>query len=109
MFLLAPFSQAVSALLMAGSFMASLMQGEVSALLLVLAYVVLYYAGGVALSVVLCLAGGYGLRGMGRTIVLFPVFMASWLPLQVVSLFKDTKHWRPIAHKGSGAMAGYRA
>lgn len=109
MFLMAPFSQAVSALLMAGSFMANLMQGEVSALLLALAYAVLYYVGGVVLSLVLCLVGDYGLRGMGRTIVLFPVFMASWLPLQVVSLFKDTKHWRPIAHKGSGAMAGYRA
>lgn len=109
MFLLAPFSQAVSALLMAAGFLTSLLQGEGETLLLAPAYVLLYYTLGAVLSVALCLLGGYGLRGMGRTIALFPVFMATWLPLQVVSLFRDTRQWKPIAHKGGGAMAGYRA
>ena len=53
-----------------------------------------------ALGAALCLVGGYGLWGMGRTILIFPVFMASWLPLQVISLFKDTKKWKPITHGG---------
>ena len=50
-----------------------------------------------ALAVLLCLTGGYGLEGMTKSILLFPIFMASWLPLQIVSLFKDTKRWKPIA------------
>lgn len=100
MFLLAPFSQAMSALLLAGSVLTSLIQQEWSVLLLGAAYALLYYMGGALLGAALCLAGGYGLRGMGRTVALFPVFMASWLPLQVISLFRDTKHWKPIAHTG---------
>lgn len=108
MFLLAPFSQAVSALLMAAGFLTGLLQGETETLLLAAAYALTYYLLGAVLGVALCLLGGYGLRGMGRTVALFPVFMATWLPLQVVSLFKDTKRWKPIPHKGRGAVAGYR-
>lgn len=100
MFLLAPFSQAISALLLAGGLLGSLLRQEQSLLLLTAAYALLYCAGGALLATALCLLGGYGLRGMGRTVALFPVFMASWLPLQVISLFKDTRQWRPIAHTG---------
>ena len=67
------------------------------------------YVGGVALSVLLCLLGGYALQGMTRTILLFPVFMASWLPLQVISLFKDTRKWHAITHSGRAPVVGYRA
>ena len=35
-----------------------------------------------------------------RSVGLFPVFMASWLPLQVLALFKNTTHWRQIRHGG---------
>ena len=108
MFLLAPFAGAVSALLMIGSFLLELVQGEVQILLPALIWVGCYYIGSVMLSAVLCLVGGYGLRNMGRAVALFPIFMATWLPLQILSLCKDTKQWSPIVHKGHGAVAGYR-
>lgn len=108
MFLLAPFSQAASGLLLACSVLLALLggvellaAGPVLALLPALGYCL----GGMVLAVALCLLGGYGLRGMGRTIVTFPVFMASWLPLQVISLFRDTKTWHVVAHRGGPQTA----
>ena len=108
MFLLAPFAAAVSALLMIGGFLLQLGQGETHILLPALIWGGCYYVGGVALSAALCLVGGYGLRSMARAVALFPIFMATWLPLQILSLCRDTKQWSPIAHKGHGAVAGYR-
>ena len=109
MFLMAPFAQAISALLLAGSLLLSLAAGEEITAVVAACTLGLYYVGGVALSVLLCLMGGYALQGMTRTILLFPVFMASWLPLQVISLFKDTRQWHTIAHNGRAPVAGYRA
>ena len=100
MFLAAPFSQAVSAILLLLGVLTSFAQGDTLGLLVMAGSFALYLAGGMALGAALCLIGGYGLWGMGRTILIFPVFMASWLPLQVISLFKDTKKWKPIAHGG---------
>ena len=100
MFLAAPFSQAVSAILLLLGVLTSFAQGDTLGLLVMAGSFALYLAGGMALGAALCLVGGYGLWGMGRTILIFPVFMASWLPLQVISLFKDTKKWKPIAHGG---------
>ena len=108
MFLLAPFSQAVSAILMATSILANMVDGNISLAPVLPATLFLYYIGGILAGLFLSLFGGYRLRGMGKTIALFPVFMATWLPLQVISLFKDTKKWTPIAHKGGHAIAGYR-
>ena len=102
MFLLAPFAQALSAILLG---LRAVLAGP--GLLLLLPELALAagmaYGGMSALAVLLCLLGGYGLRGMGRTILAFPVFMASWLPLQVVSLFKDTRTWHAIRHTGRRA------
>lgn len=109
MYLLAPFSQAISALLLMGGILSSLAAGEEVTALVTACTLGLYYVGGMALSIVLCLLGGYGLQGMTRTILIFPLFMASWLPLQVISLFKDTHQWHVIAHNGQKSVAGYRA
>lgn len=105
MFLLAPFTQAVSALLLLCALLAGAACGDTAGLTVALCGVGLYLVGGMALGVVLCLLGGYGLSGMTRTILLFPVFMASWLPLQVVSLFHDTKRWHQVAHRGQSGAA----
>lgn len=98
MFLTAPFAQAVSGILLVSSLLAAILTGDLLSLGVALGGCGLSLLGGMALAVFLCLSGGYGLRGMGGAVLLFPVFMASWLPLQVVSLFKDTKKWSPIAH-----------
>lgn len=108
MFLLAPFAQALSGLLLLGGLLSSAFAGDGTALLLALCSLALCGVGGMALGILLCLLGGYRLEGMTRTILIFPVFMSSWLPLQVVSLFKDTKQWHAVAHKGRGTVAGYR-
>lgn len=109
MFLMAPFTQAISALLLLGGLLSSLASGEEVTAVVAACTVGLYYVGGVGLSVLLCLLGGYGLQGMTRTILLFPVFMASWLPLQIISLFRDTRKWHAIAHNGHAPVTGYRA
>ncbi|MCI8715736.1 MAG: glycosyltransferase family 2 protein [Oscillospiraceae bacterium] len=103
MFLLAPFTQAASGLLLLLGILAGVLTGDATGLVVALCSLGLYCVGGMALGVLLCLLGGYGLQGMTKTIVLFPVFMASWLPLQVISLFRDTKQWYAVAHNGQGA------
>ena len=103
MFLLAPFTQAASGLLLLLGILAGVLTGDSTGLVVALCSLGLYCVGGMALGVLLCLLGGYGLQGMTKTIVLFPVFMASWLPLQVISLFRDTKQWYAVAHNGQGA------
>ena len=103
MFLLAPFTQAASGLLLLLGILVGVLTGDATGLVVALCSLGLYCVGGMALGVLLCLLGGYGLQGMTKTIVLFPVFMASWLPLQVISLFRDTKQWYAVAHNGQGA------
>lgn len=98
MFLLAPFAQAVSGLLLACSFLTALAAG--GGLLPILWGLGLYGVGGMALGVVLSLLGGYALRDMTKSIFFFPIFMASWLPLQIYSLFHDSTQWRQVAHHG---------
>lgn len=115
MFLLAGFAQALSGLLVAGGVVLSLLEGLANGtplcllVLALLAPVLAYALGGMALAAALCLLGGYGLRGMGGTIVRFPLFMASWLPLQMISLFKDTKKWSVISHQGNLQKSGSAA
>ena len=43
------------------------------------------------------LAGMRSIRAL-PSILMFPIFMASWLPLQVLSFFCRERRWRPIAH-----------
>lgn len=104
MFLSAPFAQASSGLLLAASLTISALTGDTLALLWAATALIAGWLGSMALAVFLCLAGGYGLRNMANTILVFPVFMASWLPLQVISLFKDTTRWQVIAHHGRTAV-----
>ena len=97
MFLLAPFAQAVSGLLLA-----------VNALLFGDGYLLLpmALAGYCAMALggmLLCLLGRYRPEEMLGAVLLFPLFMASWLPLQVLSLFHDTTRWHAIQHEGQGA------
>ena len=108
MFLLTPFSQAISGILLVVN--AALQWMDLLPLLpLLFLGLCLAYTGTVALAAALCLLGGYGLRGMGKTMLVFPIFMASWLPLQVLSVFRDTKKWHTIQHTGRQVVAGYRA
>ncbi len=97
MFLLLPFSQGIGALLGA----ALLLTGGPAALPAFLIGLPLAYLGGVGAGAALALCGGYDLAGMVPAILFFPIFTASWAPVQVLSLFRDTRRWVPIAHRGA--------
>ncbi len=56
--------------------------------------------GMMLLNLVMCVLGGYPVRKMIPAILLSPLFMASWAPLQILALLKPVKHWSPIVHKG---------
>ncbi|MDE6998318.1 MAG: glycosyltransferase [Oscillospiraceae bacterium] len=109
MFMLAPFTQAVSGLLLAASVAAGILNGSAAAAIAALCGLGLYCVGGMALGVVLCVLGGYALQGMTKSILFFPVFMASWLPLQIVSLFRDNTQWRQVTHQGQGTLRSAKA
>jgi len=68
--------------------------------LMTAAGVVLAFVGMMLLAVLLCFVGGYPLRGMGKTIVMFPIFMASFIPLQFYALFEPVKKWEEVVHTG---------
>ena len=56
------------------------------------------WAGMTLFAAVLARAGGLSVRCMAGGILLFPVFMASWVPLQIVSLVRRTRTWTEIRH-----------
>ena len=51
-------------------------------------------------SMLMCKLGGYPIGKMKLAILLSPIFMASWAPLQILALVKPVKRWSPIAHTG---------
>jgi len=104
MFLLAPYAQAISGLLL---FIYLALQG-LDALPVLLFSIAAAYLGMVVVAMALCFLGGYPIREMGKSILFFPVFMASWLPLQILSLFKATKKWHAVPHTGEKAVEGIR-
>lgn len=59
-----------------------------------------FWLGSAALALVLAISGRRDLRRMLKSILLYPVFLASWYPLHILSLFAKPRTWKPIAHKG---------
>lgn len=51
-------------------------------------------------SALMCKLGGYPIRKMKKAILLSPIFMVSWVPLQILALVKPVKRWSPIVHTG---------
>lgn len=97
-FLIAPFAQAVawlpSLVLMLSTASAENMWMTVAAAGL---GVLLGWAGLTIFGAVLAKLGGYG-GEITRSVLTFPVFMASWLPLQILSLVRRTNEWKVISH-----------
>ncbi len=60
----------------------------------------LSYAGLALVALLLCVLGGYPVARMGATVAMFPIFMASWVPLQVMALFVPVRRWSAIEHSG---------
>ena len=56
------------------------------------------YLGCVVFGGVLAWLAGLRDGRIVLTLLGFPIFMASWLPLQIFSLVKRVRHWQPIQH-----------
>lgn len=52
------------------------------------------------LGVALCLLGGYPIRKMIPSILMFPLFLFSFAPLQLLAVFVPVRSWEPIPHTG---------
>lgn len=97
-FLLGPFVQVLSLLPVALGALSAALRGELGqyGLLLCLGLAA-GWLGLTAAAVVLAKLGGYG-KSVWKSVLTFPVFMASWLPLQVLSLLRRTREWKVIDH-----------
>ncbi len=63
--------------------------------------VILYWTGSTALALSLQYIDRPKKMRNPLSALLFPLFMASWAPLQILALFYKTTHWRQIHHGGS--------
>jgi len=58
------------------------------------------YLGFILLALILCRLGGYPIRRMLPAILLFPIFMISWIPLQLLAVIRPVRTWEQIRHTG---------
>lgn len=100
MFLLMPFAQAVSALLGTAAVATSLAEHGTGVLVSGLFGAALSYLCTAVFILVVARSQRSTARINLRSCLLFPLFMASWAPLQVVSLVCKTRIWRPMRHTG---------
>ncbi len=63
---------------------------------------VLYWLGMCAMALVLAVTGGRDVRKMGKAILLYPMFMASWYCINIGCLIAKPRTWQPITHLGVG-------
>ena len=109
-FLCAPFVQVLSLVPGLLLFLDALMCGMVGGWMLFLAVsLLLVGAGMIVLAAAAAVGFGYRGRGMIKSVLFFPLFMASWLPLQAAALARPVRSWRPIRHSRAlrvGEMAG---
>ena len=115
MFLGSPFAQALSVVPVIGFLTCQVIKGGaaflaggglLSLLLPIGAGLLAGYVGLAGGGLVLAWASGHSCRHMVSGILGFPLFMASWLPLAVLSLFHKTTEWKVIAHGVSAKRAG---
>lgn len=57
-----------------------------------------YWAGLVLTALFLAVKNRRSVRKMWKSILLYPLFLASWYPLHVLSLVAKPRTWRPIPH-----------
>lgn len=99
-FLCAPYVQAVSLVPTLLFALGAALQGLFGAwaLLAVLSFAAAYCSTALFSA---ALAGFARQRVRASSVLMFPLFMASFLPLQILSLLRRTTQWQPIRHKHS--------
>lgn len=60
-----------------------------------------FWLGMMATALFLTLTNRRDVRKMWKSILLYPLFTASWYPLHILSLFAKPKSWKPIPHQGT--------
>ncbi|HBR02790.1 MAG TPA: glycosyl transferase [Ruminiclostridium sp.] len=101
MFLFAPFVQSLSVISLLLSFGLALAGGAEAAtdLLAVSAGTAASsYLGTTLLAAAVAYGSGHRDKRIVKSVLTFPVFMVSWIPLQVLSLFCKTTKWHEIRH-----------
>ena len=97
LFLLTAQLQPVSVLLLCISGLCTLSEADFHSMELI-GSLALYWLGGVVFAVVLQRISRPADRRNTWAVLLFPLFMASWVPLQVLALFRKTTDWQVIPH-----------
>lgn len=98
-FLCYPFAYVLSLVPAVMSVVDAAVRGEfLSYIIIMCARLVLAYIGCAAVGALLAWLGGMKVGRALPSILMFPIFMASWLPLQVLSFFCRERRWHPIAH-----------
>lgn len=106
----APFLQALTLLPFTLTVLSALARERLAVLALTgVVSLTLSTLGLMAFAALLACLGGYRERRVIRSIVGFPLFMAAWLPLQLVSLVSRTRSWQPIAHTRAVRVGSLRA
>ena len=57
-----------------------------------------FTAGGIAMGLFLSVTAGRNPLKQWKSILLYPLFLASWYPLHICALFAKPKQWKPIPH-----------
>ena len=68
-----------------------------------------FWLGTSALALFLTLSGCRNPLKMWKSILLYPLFVASWYPLHVLSLVAKPRTWQPILHKGGPTVSALPA
>ncbi len=103
LFLLMPYARALSPLPAACALLLALLAGPAALLRmmpLILSGFMLFYCSGIVLAALIIRWSGMRIRPMLSGVFTFPLFMASWLPLQILALFHRTTVWEDIHHTG---------
>ncbi len=105
--LLSPFTQALSLVPALVSMLCALQAGQGAAQLLSsLRALCAMAAGSVLFAALLASLGRYRAGEIWKSVLLFPFFMGSWLPLVLCSLFFRTRRWEHIAHGPASGVRG---
>lgn len=65
------------------------------------AAVLSFWMGMTLTGLFLTLTNRRSVKKMWKSILLYPLFAASWYPLHILSLVRKPKTWKPIAHQGT--------
>ena len=67
-------------------------------IILIFAQLMLAYAGGVALAAAIALISGDWDARIAKSVFTYPIFLATWLPLQLLAIIHTTQKWEEIRH-----------